>query len=100
MSAQLPNQYRHQFRFEALPTSTSLLRTKRGRPVLPPPDALNPSSTTYSFTNSDLREILREVGRQRRRWRIGHYMKLTFLAAVFVWIGWLWWVVATGSAMR
>lgn len=82
--------------FDALPTRTSLLRTRNGRPVLPPLDSLNASSGTYFFSDEDLKALLAEAHRQRRHWRVGHYIKLSMLTALVSWIGWLWWIVATG----
>ena len=82
--------------FDSLPTRTSLIRTRNGRPVLPPLASLNVISTTYFFSDDDLKAILAEVSRRRRRWRMGHYIKLSMLTALGGWIGWLWWVVATG----
>lgn len=82
--------------FDSLPTRTSLLRTKNGRPVLPPLESLNASNATYFFSDEDLKAILTEVHRQRSHWRVGHYIKLSLLAALGGWIGWLWLAIATG----
>jgi hypothetical protein len=81
--------------FSTLPTRTSLLRTRKGRPLLPPPEALNANNAKYYFSDDDLNAILVEAHRQRRNWRIGHCIKLSMLSALGVWLGWLWWVVAT-----
>lgn len=76
--------------FAGLPTKTSLMRTRRGRVVLPPLEALNGNRGLYYFSDDDLRDILYETYRQRRWWRVKHYLRLSILLGF---LGWTFWIM-------
>lgn len=75
--------------FAGLPTKTSLMRTRRGRVVLPPVAALDCNRGAHFFSDEDLKAILKEAYRQRRWWRLKHYLRLAILTGFLGWTFWL-----------
>lgn len=65
------------------------MRTPKGRVVLPPVAALDANYGMYHFTGDDLIAVLNEALRQRRWWRVGHYLRLTLIASFLIWGLWI-----------
>lgn len=75
--------------FAGLPTKTSLMRTRRGRVVLPPVEALNNNRGLYYFSDDDLKAILKETRRQRRWWRVRSVLRVSILLGFLAWTFWI-----------